>query len=114
MFKFIMTAFFEHWLAALFLILIGYLIQNRFNRSLQRYPGPFLASLCDWWRFFDVLGRRAESTHIRLHKQHGDIVRLGPNTLSFANPAALGTIYGLHKGFVKVSDRLGVYVGLWC
>lgn len=31
------------------------------------------------------------------------MVRLGPNTLSFADPAALKAIYGLNKGYVKVS-----------
>ncbi|KAL9943425.1 hypothetical protein ACHAPW_007682 [Verticillium nonalfalfae] len=55
----------------------------------------------NWWRFYDVWGQRPENTHIALHKKHGDVVRLGPNTLSFADPAALKTIYGLNKGFVK-------------
>ncbi|KAL8727455.1 MAG: hypothetical protein Q9166_006043 [cf. Caloplaca sp. 2 TL-2023] len=96
-----MTSLLEHWLAAVLFILVAYLVKNRLNRGLQKYPGPFLASLTDWWRLFDVLGRRPDMTHIKLHKQHGDIVRLGPNTLSFANPAALGTIYGLNKGFIK-------------
>ncbi|KAL8676102.1 MAG: hypothetical protein Q9186_007345 [Xanthomendoza sp. 1 TL-2023] len=91
----------QHWVAVLLLFLIAYLGKNHSNHGLQKYPGPFLASITDWWRLFDVLGRRPDVTHIRLHKQHGDIVRLGPNMLSFANPAALGTIYGLNKGFIK-------------
>ena len=86
-------------------IIFAYLIKNRYNHGLQKYPGPFLASLTDWWRFFDVLGRRPDITHNRLHRQHGDIVRLGPNALSFADPQALKTIYGLNKGFTKVSAR---------
>ncbi|KAL8673603.1 MAG: hypothetical protein Q9168_002001, partial [Polycauliona sp. 1 TL-2023] len=101
MLNFLVKTFLEHWVAVLLLALTAYLVWNRFYHGLQRYPGPFLASVTDWWRFFDVLGRRPETTHINLHKQHGDIVRLGPNILSFANPAALGTIYGLNKGFVK-------------
>ncbi|KAI4110602.1 MAG: hypothetical protein LQ339_001178 [Xanthoria mediterranea] len=101
MLKVVMTAFVDHWLAALLLALVVFLVKNRFNHGLQRYPGPFLASLTDWWRFFDVLGRRPEVTHIKLHKKHGDVIRLGPNVLSFASPAALRTIYGLNKGFVK-------------
>lgn len=108
-----MIAFVEHWLAALILILFAYLVKYRYNHGLQRYPGPLLASLTDWWRFFDVLGRRPEVTHIKLHKKHGDIVRLGPNVLSFANPAALGTICGLNEGFVKVGDMSRVYMGVW-
>ncbi len=92
----------EHWLVTLLPILIIYLAENWFHHGLYKYPGPFPASLTDWWRFFDVLGRRPDITHIRLHRQHGDIVRLGPNVLSFADPKALKTIYGLNKGFTKV------------
>jgi cytochrome P450 len=82
-------------------LLILYLLRNRFHNGLNAYPGPFLASLTDWWRFIDVAKRRPEVTHQRLHAQYGDVVRLGPNALSFANPSALKSIYGLNKGFVK-------------
>ena len=92
----------EHLPSAVLLIFIAYLARNRFNHGLQKYPGPFLASLTDWWRFFDVWGRRPDITHIKLHRKHGDIVRLGPNALSFASPKALKVIYGLNKGFIKV------------
>ena len=92
----------QHWPVAFLLCLVAYLAKNRFHNGLQSYPGPVLASLTDWWRFFDVLGRRPDVTHIRLHHKHGDIVRLGPNTLSFADPRALKTIYGLNKGLTKV------------
>lgn len=92
----------QHWPIVVLFCLAAYLARNRFHNGLQRYPGPFLASLTDWWRFFDVLGRRPDITHIRLHRNHGDIVRLGPNMLSFADPQALKTIYGLNKGLTKV------------
>ena len=95
----------EHWLGVSLIFTIAYLASNRFNHGLQKYPGPFLASLTDWWRFADVWGRRPDITHIRLHRQHGDVVRLGPNALSFANPKALKQIYGLNKGFIKVCMR---------
>jgi hypothetical protein len=77
-------------------------IKNKFHHGLHKYPGPFLASFTDWWRFWDVYRRRPEVTHLRLHRKHGDVVRLGPNYLSFANPDALKAIYGLNKGFIKV------------
>ena len=99
----ILSLIFEHCFAAVSLVILAYLAKNRFNRGLQKYPGPFLASLTDWWRFYDVWGRRPDITQNRLHRQYGDIVRLGPNALSFADPKALKTIYGLNKGFVKVT-----------
>lgn len=93
----------QHWLTAVSVILVSWLVRNRYRHGLNKYPGPFLASLTDWWRFVDVWNKRPELTHIKLHEKHGDVVRLGPNTLSFSSPAALKAIYGLNKGFVKVN-----------
>ncbi|KAE9576170.1 Cytochrome P450 monooxygenase andK [Colletotrichum fructicola] len=90
-----------HWLSIGASLIVAWLVKNHYNNGLNKYPGPFLASLTDWWRFFDVKGQRPEVTHQKLHEKYGDVVRLGPNTLSFADPAALKTIYGLNKGFVK-------------
>ncbi|MCJ1416756.1 hypothetical protein MMC32_003094 [Xylographa parallela] len=97
----IVPALLEHWPFVILFVAVAYLAKNYFNHGLQKYPGPFIASLTDWWRFVDVWGRRPDITHIRLHKQLGDVVRLGPNSLSFADPKALKTIYGLNKGFTK-------------
>ena len=105
MLEVLLTFLFEYWVVTLALAIIVWVAKNRFNHGLQRYPGPFLASLTDWWRFLDVYGRRPDLTHQKLHKQHGDIVRLGPNSLSFADPKALRVIYGLNKGFKKVRSR---------
>ncbi|KAK2787600.1 hypothetical protein FQN53_005050 [Emmonsiellopsis sp. PD_33] len=91
----------RHWSLVFITLFSGWLLRNRYRNGLNKYPGPFLASLTDWWRFWDVYGRRAEITHQALHAKYGDVVRIGPNTLSFADPAALKTIYGLNKGFVK-------------
>lgn len=100
----------RHWPSALIFLVVAYLAKNYYNHGLQKYPGPLLASFTDWWRFFDVLGRRPDITQNRLHKQHGDIVRLGPNALSFADPQALKTIYGLNKGFTKVRFLEIIYI----
>lgn len=95
-----------HWILAVLALLVARLVRNRFRHGLNKYPGPFAASLADWWRFVDVYKRRPELTHLALHAEHGDVVRLGPNTLSFADPAALKTIYGLNKGFTKVREGI--------
>jgi len=92
----------QHWLALGASVAVAWLLRNRFNNGLSKYPGPFLASITDWWRFIDVYGQRPEVTHRALHKKYGDVVRLGPNTLSFSDPKALKSIYGLNKGYVKV------------
>lgn len=97
----LLEAVLRNWPAVLAVLFVSWLVKNRFNHGLNKYPGPFLASLTDWWRFWIVYKRRPEVEHIKLHEKHGDIVRLGPNDLSFSNPAALKTIYGLNKGFIK-------------
>ncbi|KAL4742811.1 hypothetical protein BDV11DRAFT_202464 [Aspergillus similis] len=82
-----------------------YLAQQYFHNGLHRYRGPILAKFTNLWRFLDVRGRRPELTHIALHRKYGDVVRLGPNTLSFASPSAIKIIYGLNKGFTKVANN---------
>lgn len=95
----------DHLLWVSILVALSYFARNYFNHGLNKYPGPFLASVTNWWRFFDVYGRRPDITHIKLHRKHGDIVRLGPNALSFSDPRAIKQIYGLNKGFIKVSRK---------
>jgi hypothetical protein len=99
----------RHWFSISVVAVAARLLRNRYHNGLNRHPGPFLASLTDWWRFYDVYRRRPERTQINLHRKHGSVVRLGPNTLSFSDPKALKSIYGLNKGFVKVRDMAEVY-----
>ncbi|EKM53670.1 uncharacterized protein PHACADRAFT_211341 [Phanerochaete carnosa HHB-10118-sp] len=63
---------------------------------LARYPGPFLAKITRWyWTLIAVKGYQ----HIelkRLHEIHGDIVRIGPNELSFRDVSMVQHIMGAH------------------
>lgn len=84
-----------YWPATLLAALLIYLLRNKFYNGLNQYPGPLLAAYTNWWRFFENwLGRSTEQTHIALHRKYGDIVRIGPNVLSFADPKAIKVIYG--------------------
>ena len=96
-----------YWPAIVVIAVVAWGVSNKYQNGLNKYPGPAVAAYTNWWRFYDVLGRQAQKTHQDLHKKHGDIVRLGPNVLSFADPRALKTIYGLNKGFTKVRTPLG-------
>lgn len=98
----ILLIIWQHWYLIIPPILLAYLASNYYGKGLNKYPGPIPARFTDAWRFLDVWNRRPDITQIALHRQHGDVVRLGPNTLSFSDPAAIKTIYGLNKGFVKV------------
>jgi hypothetical protein len=98
----------EYWPYVLAGGVAAFFINNKFYKGLYKYPGPPLAAYTNWWRFYDASKRKPELTQLKLHRQYGDIVRLGPNVLTFADPKAIKDIYGLNKGFVKVS----VYVYL--
>ncbi|KAF2267825.1 pisatin demethylase [Lojkania enalia] len=91
----------HYWPLVVASFVIGFLLNNKYWNGLYKYPGPRLAAYTNWWRFFNVWGRSHERTIIRLHRKHGDIVRLGPNVLSFADPKAIKIIYGLNKGMKK-------------
>ena len=95
-----------YWPIILVVGVVLRLTRNKFYSGLNEYPGHPLAGYTNWWRYFDVQGRKAQWTHVDLHRKHGDIVRLGPNVLSFADPRAIKTIYGLNKGMTKVRTSL--------
>ncbi len=40
--------------------------------------------------------------YVDVHEKYGDVVRLGPNTLSFADPRAILDIYGTKGSDQKV------------
>jgi hypothetical protein len=40
---------------------------------------------------------------VHMHEKYGDVVRMGPNVLSFGQPQAIKDIYGPGKQFKKVS-----------
>jgi hypothetical protein len=92
----------DHWLVAITLPFIIFFIRNKYYNGLHKYPGPWLAAYTNWWRFFENYGRKTEKTTLELHKRYGDVVRLGPDVLSFADPKAIKIIYGLNKGLTKV------------
>ncbi|GME25238.1 cytochrome p450 [Neofusicoccum parvum] len=91
----------QFWPAVLASVVVLHFLRNKFNKGLNKYPGPPLAGWTNWWRFYDAYNRHTEQTHIRLHQKYGDIIRLGPNVIAIADPKAIKTIYGLNKGMTK-------------
>ncbi|VTT64825.1 unnamed protein product [Fusarium fujikuroi] len=87
--------------AALVGLLVTKLLLNKYGNGLNGIPGPALAAFTDLWRFLDVYRRRPEVTQIALHEKYGSVVRLGPNTVSIADPAAIQTIYAHNSGYTK-------------
>ncbi len=81
---------------------IAFFAYNYFQKGLYKVPGPFLAGLTNWYRIYYVLvGRRQDIHQNRMHEKYGDVVRYGPNLVSFANPQAINDIYGIGKPISK-------------
>ena len=72
-----------------------------FNRSLHRFPGPILAKFSQLWLLIDTCRNKHHLTAIALHQKCGNVVRLGPNVLSLADPADIKRVYGIGKQFNK-------------
>ena len=89
---------------ALFVLALGCVYITSSYWRLRHIPGPLLAKLTDLWRLFLVYRRRPEETQLRLHRQYGDLVRLGPNCVSVSGPDTTLNIYGIGKGFIKASQ----------
>jgi hypothetical protein len=85
------------------LLCLWYLVT--FLRSpLRQHPGPFLASLTDWWRVYHTLD--IHNVSLRLHKKYGPVVRLGPNSLSLSDATYAKIIYNTRGNFGKVIATL--------
>ena len=84
-------------------VLVLYALFNRYGRGLSRFNGPFLASLTSLWGVWHVWATADRPPYVHLHKKYGHVVRLSPNKLSFAQPAAIRDIYG-PNGLTQKSD----------
>ncbi|KAJ6163409.1 hypothetical protein N7497_003388 [Penicillium chrysogenum] len=98
--------------AILVTLALFHFTRNYLKPGVTSIPGPLLAKITNLWRFIDVANGRAEVTLHNLHQKHGDYVRLGPNVVSVRNLDALKTIYGINKGYEKVSPSCKKLIGL--
>ena len=89
-----------YFLAALFILRLSI---KTLRSDLSNIPGPWLAKYTRLWRLYDVYQGDSHHTSIRLHRQHGSLVRIGPNHVSVADPNAIPIIYGLKTKFTKVN-----------
>ncbi|KAF5966130.1 hypothetical protein FBULB1_11832 [Fusarium bulbicola] len=96
-------------------LVLGYIVYYRYLHPLAKYPGPPLASVTNLWKTYHLWNLRLPHTLVHLHEQYGDVVRVGPNDLSFRNPDAVNTIYkagrqlqktGFYDGFTTFNPNL--------
>lgn len=73
--------------------LLAYVVYQRLFHPLARYPGPFLASLTDFWQARQVLSLKQPYSLTKLHEKYGPVVRYGPDNVSITLEEAVPVIY---------------------
>ncbi|KAJ8514807.1 hypothetical protein ONZ45_g7704 [Pleurotus djamor] len=61
---------------------------------LARYPGPVLYKATRWWPALVCLSGKQHLRYEELHRQYGNVVRVGPNELSIIDPEAINPLMG--------------------
>lgn len=79
---------------------------------LRHIPGPFPASITNFQRMRWIGTKRAHLILQQMHEKYDEVVRIGPNMVSFSNPKAIPTVYPMRPGFPKVRTCILAPVGL--
>jgi benzoate 4-monooxygenase len=80
-----------------------YVFYFRCLHPLANYPGPLLASFTNLWKVKELWKLHLPDTLVDLHDKYGDVVRVGPNQLSFRQGEALPRIYKGGRHLAKTS-----------
>ncbi|OMP83160.1 Pisatin demethylase [Diplodia seriata] len=91
-----------------FVVLVLYRAYNAFFGPLRSIPGPWLAKFTGLWELGALWNGDFEQQNIAVHKQHGKVVRIGPNKYSIDDPDAVRIIYGHGTKFTK-TDFYGAF-----
>ncbi|KAI1076269.1 cytochrome P450 [Whalleya microplaca] len=73
---------------------LGYVFYNLFLHPLRRYPGPLLMRATRATYCYKLVMGTLPFEVLDLHKHYGEVVRIAPDELSFANPQAWTDIMG--------------------
>ncbi|KIK54994.1 hypothetical protein GYMLUDRAFT_249015 [Collybiopsis luxurians FD-317 M1] len=97
-----MTAF-PFLISLAFCYFAGIALYRLFFHPLHKFPGPVLAAITDWYEVYYnlVLGGEFVAEIERLHKLHGPVIRVGPNTLHFNDRRAYHDIYSNGTTLIK-------------
>jgi cytochrome P450 len=88
-----------YWVLSLAFVVLTvlYVVYQRTWHPLAGYPGPFWASISDFWGAKAFWSGQHPYILTELHEKHGPVVRFGPNKLSFISQDAVNAIFV--KGF---------------
>lgn len=83
---------------------VSYMIYTRYLTGLSHIPGPFIASISNFWKIRAAWRETMPQENIALHRKYGPLVRIGPNMISVDDPSAISTIYGFKPIWRKVRN----------
>ncbi|OQV00819.1 hypothetical protein CLAIMM_06267 [Cladophialophora immunda] len=69
-------------------------VYRLFLHPLKDYPGPVLAKITKWYGFYLTSFGKTYIDYTKLHEKYGDVVRIGPNELSFVDPESVKYVHG--------------------
>jgi hypothetical protein len=78
--------------------LIGNIIYNLYFHPLAKFNGTWYFAVSDIPNAILQLRGLSQYTLAEAHNRYGDIIRIGPNALSFTSPKAWDALYGFRKG----------------
>ena len=68
-------------------------IYNRYFHPLRHFPGPFWASVSDFFKLWVLSTKQAHTLGVKYHQEYGPLVRAAPNLLAVNDPLLLPEIY---------------------
>lgn len=89
-------------LAAVLILTIVHILQVVYQPGLRTLPGHWLASFSRLYKIFLVYDGRCPEKERAMHKRYDPVVRTGPYHVSFSDPTAIPSIYGIVPNFRKV------------
>ena len=79
--------------------------------GIDHVPGPFLAKYTDALRAYMAVkySGREVNLYMKLHRKYGDVVRIGPRTVSVLDPKAVSVIYNVKARLSKVYFAISMF-----
>ncbi|KAH8803645.1 cytochrome P450 [Xylogone sp. PMI_703] len=92
-------------------VVLGYVVYQRYFHPLSSFPGPFLASLTDLWQVYQFWGLKQPYHLTELHEKYGPFVRYGPDKLSITAEEAIPIIYQKGGRMMRKTEFYDAYGG---
>jgi hypothetical protein len=83
---------------------ISRILYTAYKPNLREVPGPWLAKFTNLWRVYYAWRGDYPETLRKLHRQYGDLVRIGPNCVLLSGKGQFERILGFKEDFPKASQ----------